>query len=175
MEKEQKPREYVPLPREYVKCLGPLTDEQLGAVIRALMHYAFMGEQPALQSPLDLVWNFVQTKDEYYAERYNEDRSRAEERSTHAKKAAASRWTENEEKKESEEEKKCSSMLEHARAYNIKSNQINTNQNKSNQVISKTISAEPECAESSRGEAPCLCVTLADKSVYKIYKSDVEA
>ena len=26
MEKEQNPREYVPLPREYVKCLGPLTN-----------------------------------------------------------------------------------------------------------------------------------------------------
>ena len=86
-------REYVPLPIEYLEEMAPLTDEDFGRLVRALLLYAKDGTPVDLEGDCRFYCTRVMNKDKHYAERAAEEEEKALKRSRHAKWAADSRYT----------------------------------------------------------------------------------
>ena len=74
-------REYVPVPIEYLSEMEPLSDENFGRLIRALLRYGQDG------TPIDLTGDCrfyavrVMNKDNHYAAQAKEDEAKAKKRS----------------------------------------------------------------------------------------------
>lgn len=159
-------RDFAPLPLDYLDIMQPLNDEEFGKICRALLHYARDGEPVALEGDARFYNQLVMIKDDYYAQKCQEEEEKARKRQDHARTAAARRHTkpspaeEAEESEEPEEipepeadhapeaetpeiEKKsapvCSGLLEHARADKYNTNQITSNQYKTNHVMSNQV------------------------------------
>ncbi len=145
-------REYVPLPLEYLEEMAPLTDEDFGKLVRALLLYGRDGTPVDLDGDCRFYCTRVMNKDRHYAERAAEEEEKAQKRSRHARTAAEGRYA-------PREGEICSSRDEHARAGNTIPNQTNPNQSIPNQ--SNGGGAEPEEASAAAPAIP-----LADGSEY---------
>ena len=115
-------REYVPVPIEYLSEMEPLSDENFGRLIRALLRYGQDG------TPIDLTGDCrfyavrVMNKDDHYAARAKEEEAKAQKRSRHASVAANGRYH------REEGSQACPSSEDHARAGNTKPDQTNPDQ-----------------------------------------------
>ena len=115
-------REYVPVPIEYLSEMEPLSDENFGRLIRALLRYGQDG------TPIDLTGDCrfyavrVMNKDDHYAARAKEEEAKAQKRSRHASVAASGRYH------REEGSQACSSSEDPARAGNTKPDQTNPDQ-----------------------------------------------
>ena len=56
--------------REVYMCIQQLTDQEAGALIRAVLEYAFDGVVPSLSKDLSLVWSLLQPSIDRDGERY---------------------------------------------------------------------------------------------------------
>ena len=115
-------REYVPVPIEYLSEMEPLSDENFGRLIRALLRYGQDG------TPIDLTGDCrfyavrVMNKDDHYAARAKEEEAKAQKRSRHASVAANGRYH------REEGSQACPSSEDPARAGNTKPDQTNPDQ-----------------------------------------------
>ena len=121
------PREYVPIPIEYLAEMEPLSDENFGRLIRALLRYGSDGTPIELDGDCRFYAVRVMNKDDHYAARAEEEEEKANMRSRHASRAAGGRYN------RAESARACSGMLEHAQAgnTNTKPNQPSPNQTSS--------------------------------------------
>ena len=90
-------REYVPLSIEYLEEMEPLSNEDFGRLIRALLLYARDGTPIELDGNCRFYAKRVMNKDQHYARRAEEEEEKAKKRSDHAKKAITARWNQEEE------------------------------------------------------------------------------
>ena len=145
-------RDYAPLPLEYLAEMAPLTDEDFGKLVRALLLYGRDGTPVDLDGDCRFYCTRVMNKDRHYAERAAEEEEKAQKRSRHARTAAEGRYA-------PREGEICSSRDEHARAGNNITYQSNSHHNNSPHINSG--GAEPEEASAAAPAIP-----LADGSEY---------
>ena len=67
------PREYVPIPIEYLAEMEPLSDENFGRLIRALLRYGSDGTPIDLDGDCRFYAVRVMNKDDHYAARAEEE------------------------------------------------------------------------------------------------------
>ena len=157
------PREYVPVPIEYLEEMEPLSDENFGRLIRALLRYGRDGTLIDLDGDCRFYAVRVMNKDDHYAARAEEEEEKANKRSRHASKAASGRYG------KGEDAQACSSMPEHAQADNTIPNQSNPFQNQTIPSHTNENSAEPE---PSSAAAPA--IPLNDGTEFFIGEEDIE-
>ena len=151
------PREYVPLSIEYLDEMEPLSNEDFGRLIRALLLYARDGTPIELDGDCRFYARRVMNKDQHYARRAEEEEEKAQKRSNHAKVAAAGRYI-----------SECSGMLEHAQAGNTKPIQSKPNQDQTNPNQTKDDGAEPAELSASAPASP-----LNDGTEYAVTDKDI--
>lgn len=156
-------REYVPVPIDYLIEMEPLSDEDFGRLIRALLRHSRDGSPVELDGDCRFYCGRVMLKDRYYAEKFAEDDEKAAKRSGHARRAANAKY----EGKDRGEE--CSGMPEDARADNTNTNQFNSLHNNSNQFNFYGEGAEPEEASAAAPAIP-----LVDGSEYCVKVKELE-
>ena len=152
-------REYVPVPIEYLAEMEPLSDENFGRLIRALLRYGSDGTPIDLDGDCRFYAVRVMNKDDHYAARTAEEEEKANKRSRHASRAANGRYH------REESEQNCPGMPEHAQAGNTIPNQNQTNPN---QDQTKNDSAEPE-----PGSAAAPAIPLNDGSEFIAGKEEI--
>ena len=160
------PREYVPVPIEYLAEMEPLSDENFGRLIRALLRYGSDGTPIDLPGDCRFYAVRVMNKDDHYASRAEEEEEKANKRSRHASKAASARYG------REESPQQCPGMPAHAQAGNTIPNQTNPDQSNPNQTSpfqTNSISAEPEQSSAAAPGIP-----LNDGSEFFAKKEDVE-
>ncbi len=152
-------REYVPLPLEYLEEMAPLTDEDFGKLVRALLLYGRDGTPVDLDGDCRFYCTRVMNKDRHYAERAAEEEERRERLSRRNSRNARARYrTDDEAATESD------GMRPQAMAGNTIPNQtipIQTNPYQSKPNQSNGGGAEPEEASAAAPAIP-----LADGSEY---------
>ena len=157
-------REYVPLPIEYLEEMAPLTDEDFGRLVRALLLYAKDGTPVDLEGDCRFYCTRVMNKDKHYAERAAEEEEKALKRSRHAKWAADSRYT-------APAGESCPGMPGHARAGNTIPDQTNpdqTNPDQSKPDQKNAVSAEPE-----KLSAAAPAIPLVDGTDFRITEKEL--
>ena len=159
------PREYVPVPIEYLSEMEPLTDEDFGRLIRALLRYGSDGTPIDLDGDCRFYAVRVMNKDDHYALRAEEEEEKANKRSRHASRAASGRYN------REAPAASCSGMLEHAQADNTKPYQTIPTQTSPYQTSpshTNVNSAEPE---QSSAAAPA--IPLIDGTEFFVEKEDI--
>ena len=157
------PREYVPVPIEYLEEMEPLSDENFGRLIRALLRYGRDGTPIDLDGDCRFYAVRVMNKDDHYAARAEEEDEKANKRSRHASRAANARYG------REEAAQQCPGMPEHAQADNTIPNQSNPFQNQTIPSQTNENSAEPE-----PGSAAAPAIPLNDGTEFVVGKKDVE-
>ena len=159
------PREYVPVPIEYLSEMEPLTDENFGRLIRALLRYGSDGTPIDLDGDCRFYAVRVMNKDDHYAARAEEEEEKANKRSRHASRAASGRYN------REAPAASCSGMPEHAQAGNTIPNQTSPDQTNPDQTSpshTNMNSAEPE---QSSAAAPA--IPLIDGTEFFVEKEDI--
>ena len=159
------PREYVPVPLEYLSEMDPLTDEDFGRLIRALLRYGSDGTHIDLDGDCRFYAVRVMNKDDHYAARAEEEEEKANMRSRHASRAASGRYN------REAPAASCSGMPEHAQAGNTIPNQTSPDQTNPDQTSpshTNINSAEPE---QSSAAAPA--IPLIDGTEFFVEKEDI--
>ena len=139
-------REYVPLSIEYLEEMEPLSDEDFGRLIRALLLYARDGTPIELDGNCRFYAKRVMNKDQHYARRAEEEEEKAKKRSDHAKKAITARWNQEEE---------YPGMPENSREGNTKPIQSKPNQDQTNPNHTKPDQSKPEGDSTVSGDTVC--------------------
>lgn len=136
-------RNYAALPHEYLDEFEELTDEELGRLVRALLHYSAEGVEPVLEGNERFLWRRVARQEDRYQESYEMTVTFNRER---AKKAAAARWH-----KDTPAE---TSMLKDAQAsVSIAQNAINKTETKTKTKTETETKTENKTLPSSEGES----------------------
>ena len=159
-------REYVPLPIEYLEEMAPLTDEDFGRLVRALLLYARDGTPVNLEGDCRFYCARVMNKDRHYAERAAEEEERKERMSRRNSRNAQARY-----KTGDETAVACDGMQQHAMAGNTIPNQSNPDQSIPDQSIpiqQNAVSAEPE-----KLSAAAPAIPLVDGTVFRITEKEL--
>ena len=156
-------REYVPVPIDYLIEMEPLSDEDFGRLIRALLRHSRDGSPVELDGDCRFYCGRVMLKDQYYAEKFAEEDDKAARRSGHARRAAMAKY------EGQEPYENCPGMPEDARADNTNTIQYKSIQNNSNQFNGISGSAEPE---ETSAAAPA--IPLVDGSEYCVKVKELE-
>ena len=159
-------RDYVPLPLEYLEEMAPLSGEDFGQLIRALLLYAKDGTPVELDGDCRFYCARVMNKDDFYAEKFAEEAEKAEKRRAHAKKAINARYADKNEGEESP------ALPEYTREGNNITYQSNSSHNRSSHNTSSQINsvgAEPEEASAAAPAIP-----LIDGSEYCVKVKELE-
>ena len=141
-------REYVPVPIEYLSEMEPLSDENFGRLIRALLRYGQDG------TPIDLTGDCrfyavrVMNKDDHYAARAEEEEEKRRRASRRNSRNALARYA----AKDRQEEVAGDCMQSAAMAGNTKPDQTNPDQTIPFQT--NTISAESEVPSAAAPAIP---------------------
>ena len=155
-------REYVPLPLEYLEEMAPLSDEDFGRLIRALLLHARDGVPVELDGDCRFYCARVMNKDKHYAARAAEEEERRERMSRRNSRNAQARYRTDD---ESATESDC--MQPHATAGNTKPNQTSSNHTNPNQTNED--GAEPEEASAAAPAIP-----LQDGSEYQVKRKELD-
>lgn len=155
-------REYVPLPLEYLEEMAPLTDEDFGKLVRALLLYGRDGTPVDLDGDCRFYCTRVMNKDRHYAERAAEEEEKRERVSRRNSRNAMARYRTSE-----KDAADCDGMQAHAMAGNTIPNQSKPYQTKPDQ--SKGDSAEPEKVSASAPAIP-----LVDGTDFYISEKELE-
>ena len=153
-------RDYVPLPMEYLEEMKPLSDEDFGRLVRALLLHARDGVPVELDGDCRFYCARVMNKDRYYAGKFAEEEEKAARRSSHARKAINARYA-------AVKQEENSGIPENTREGNIITDQSNSYHN--NSIHNKGDSAEPEEASAAAPAIP-----LVDGSDYCLKVSELE-
>ena len=90
------PREYVPVPIEYLAEMEPLSDENFGRLIRALLRYGSDGTPIDLPGDCRFYAVRVMNKDDHYASRAEEEEEKRERTSSRNRRNASARYRKDE-------------------------------------------------------------------------------
>ena len=146
-------REYVPVPIEYLSEMEPLSDENFGRLIRALLRYGMDG------TPIDLTGDCrfyavrVMNKDDHYAARAEEEEEKRRRASRRNSRNALARYA----AKDRQEEVAGDCMQSAAMAGNTKPDQTKPDQTNPDQTIpfqTNIISAESEVPSAAAPAIP---------------------
>ena len=166
------PREYTPVPLEYLEEMVDLTDAEFGELMRALLNYVINGVEVRCEGKGNMFRNRVMRKADYYAKAFAEEEERRKKRSEHAKIAADAR------------NKKISSNLEHAQAGNNNTLHDSTvhdstvhdmtehDSKKSNKKNLRSSCSEL-CESSEPAEPPVIKIPLNDGTEFPVYQKDI--
>ena len=157
------PREYVPVPIEYLAEMEPLNDEDFGRLIRALLRYGSEGTPIELEGDCRFYAVRVMNKDDHYAARAEEEEEKAVRRSRHASKAASARYA------GGEPAPAEAGTPGHAQADNTIPNQNQTNPDQTIPLHSNFNSAEPE-----QDSAAALTIPLIDGTDFFVEMKDLD-
>ena len=86
------PREYVPIPIEYLAEMEPLSDENFGRLIRALLRYGSDGTPIDLDGDCRFYAVRGMNKDDHYAARAEEEEEKRERTSRRNSRNASARY-----------------------------------------------------------------------------------
>ncbi|MBQ8074898.1 MAG: hypothetical protein IJ237_02830 [Oscillospiraceae bacterium] len=156
------PREYVPVPIEYLAEMEPLSDENFGRLIRALLRYGSDGTPIDIDGDCRFYAVRVMNKDDHYALRAEEEEEKRERTSRRNSRNASARYR----KDEPEAAAACDGMPLPAMAGNTIPNQSNPNQ--TSPYHTNWNSAEPE-----QSSAAALTIPLNDGSEYIVSEEDI--
>ncbi len=161
------PREYVPVPIEYLSEMEPLTDEDFGRLIRALLRYGSDGTPIDLDGDCRFYAVRVMNKDDHYAARAEEEEEKRERTSRRNSRNASARYR----KDAPEAAAACGGMPLPATAGNTIPNQTSPDQTNPDQTSpshTNINSAEPE---QSSAAAPA--IPLIDGTEFFVEKEDI--
>ena len=171
-------REYVPVPIEYLEEMELLSDEDFGALMRALLRYGRDGTPITLGGDCRFYAVRVMNKDNHYADKAKREEEKKKKQSEQNSRNARARY----EGSEGKAADGCGGRREAADAGNTNPNQSNPDQTNSFQTKGDGPEAEknsasmpPQAAGKAEklDEEAVVLIPLTDGSEYGVGKADV--